>query len=157
MSVELGIPDDELRALDALNSKGVEYLLIGGFAMRFYGADREVRDVDLLTRNSPVDADRLFRAIEDLVGHSLQFSAQDLEKPRMKVTFRNDGYDLEILTSVDGLEFDVAYRNRKTAVERGVVVSVASKEHLLFIKKLAAKDEKRRVKELGDISFLESE
>ena len=155
MPRKLNIPEEELRALDTLNGHGVAYLLIGGFAMRFYGADREVADVDVLTRNSPLNAKRLFRAIQRLVDHPLKFSAQDLEKPKKRVTLENEGYDLEILTSVDGLEFKVAYQNRKTANQRGVAVPVASKEHLLFIKRLAANDQRRRAKELRDISFLE--
>jgi predicted nucleotidyltransferase len=156
LAKELAIPDNELRALDVLNRQAVKYLLIGGLAMRFYGASREVQDVDLLTETSPINAERLFRAIEKLVGHPPVFSAEDLARPRKKVNLRSDGYDLDILTSVDGLEFDAAYQNREAAVERSVVVPVVSKEDLLFIKRCAAKDEKRRAKELADISFLES-
>ena len=156
MAKELAIPDNELRALDVLNREAVKYLLIGSLAMRFYGASREVRDVDLLTETSPINAERLLRAIEELVGHPLVFSAEDLARSRKKVNLRNDGYDLDILTSVDGLEFDAAYQNRETAVEGSVVVPVVSKDDLLFIKRRAAKDEKRCAKELADISFLES-
>lgn len=153
---ELSIPEDELRALETLNAESVTYLLIGGFAMRFHGVDRLAKDVDLLARSSPLNAQRLFRAIEGLVGRPLEYSAQDLEKPRKKVSLRRYGYELDILTSIEGIDFDAEYHSRETALEVAVPIPVISLDGLLRIKRTAAKDEKRREKELNDIGALKS-
>ena len=152
----LDIPDDELRALDALNRKHVEYLLIGGYAMRFYGADRDACDVDLLTSSSRDNAANLYGAVQELIGHPPAFDTKDLEEPRKRIRLWRSGYELEVLTSVEGLDFAIAYRDRTQATERGVTIPVVSRRDLLFIKKAAAQHEKRRAKELRDIAFLES-
>src|SRR5712691_10779298 len=58
-STQLGIPRDELAVMKTLSWNQVEYLLIGGYAMRFYGSLRPAADVDLLIHNSPENAHRL--------------------------------------------------------------------------------------------------
>jgi hypothetical protein len=83
----------------------VEYLLIGGYAMRFYGAPRRPKDVDLLTNNAPENAGRLFPIIRDLLGYIPQFTASELAEPHKKLDLEPHGYLLDILTSVDGLDF----------------------------------------------------
>ncbi len=126
--------------------------------MRFYGAPRPTTDVDILVGRSPENARRLFRAIEKLLGHAPGFTQAQLEEPRRKVRFGGDGYRLDILTSVDGLDFEVAYQRRQhAALEKRLVIPVASCSDLAFIKKAAAAgDERRKTKEEKDIEFLES-
>lgn len=154
----LGIPDQECEVLKALNRNGVEYLLIGGYAMRYYGSTRSTTDVDLLAGQTQENAQKLFRTVEKLVGHLPEFTQAMLAEPKQKVTFRGDGYRVSILTSVDGLIFESAYQERMHGLEKGVVIPVAARKHLAFIKRVAARvDVNRREKELRDIAFLESD
>lgn len=126
--------------------------------MRFYGAQRPVTiDVDLIVGRSPENVLRLFRTIEKLLGHAPDFTQVQLEKPRQQVRFGGDGYWLDILTSVDGLDFEVAYQRRQHALEKRLVIPIASRSDLASIKKAAAAgDERRRIKEQKDIEFLEA-
>ena len=158
MLSSLGIQDQEREVLKALNRGSVEYLLIGGYAMRYYGATRSTTDVDLLAGQVQENARKLYRTIEKLVGHSPGFTQAMLMEPKQKVTFRGDGYRVSILTSVDGLTFEAAYQERTHGLEKGVVIPVASRKHLAFIKRVAAGvDVNRREMELRDIAFLESD
>jgi len=76
---------------------------------------------------------------------------------KKQVSFRGDDYRMSILSSVDGLAFEAAYRERTHAPEGRVVIPVASRRHLAFIKRVAASvDPSRREKESSDIAFLES-
>jgi len=144
----LGIPREELEALKALSRSDVQYLLIGGYAMHYYGFQRPTSGVDLLVGRSPENANRLFRATEKLLGHAPDFTQAKFEEPRQQVRFGSDGYRLEILTSVDELDFEVAYKNQKHAREKRLVIPVASISDLIFIK--------NRIKEDKDIEFLEA-
>jgi hypothetical protein len=149
------IPDAELSILKVLNDCQIEYLLIGGHAMRFYGSARNVHDVDILVGRSKKNAERLFVAIWHFIGHTPAFLPTDLERPNKKVTFRNDGYDFEILTSVDGLDFDEAHARREMASQGDVSIPVASRRDLLFIKQVAVREAPERCDfELGDIEEL---
>ncbi len=149
------VPEPELSILKCLGECRVEYLLIGGHAMRFQGSSRNVHDVDVLVGRSKTNAERLFVAIWHFIGHTPDFLPTDLQLPNKKVTFRNDGYDFEILTSVDGLDFSEAYARREVAQQGDVSISVASRRDLLFIKKVAAqRAPERRDIELEDIELL---
>ena len=153
----LGIPDRELAALSEFNRSGVDYLLVGGFAVRYYGVNREAADVDLFVSAAPANAARLLGAIERIIGHPPDISVTQLSAPKKHVLFRQDGLELELLTSVPGLEFSDAFAGREQACQNGVEIPVVSKGDLLQIKRtVAEKDERRREKELQDISLLEN-
>lgn len=101
----LGIPSNELEILKALNRGDVCYLLIGGYAMRWYGSTRPTIDVDLLASPTPDNARRVVHAIERVLGYAPGFSPEVLADMKKEVRFGGDGYRLSILTSVDGLAF----------------------------------------------------
>jgi hypothetical protein len=75
----LCVPEPELGILRALGGCAVEYLLIGGHAMHFYGSNRDVNDVDILVGRSQRNAERLFVAIWHFIGHTPAFLPADLE------------------------------------------------------------------------------
>src|SRR3979411_631684 len=49
--------------LKSLNSNGVEYLLIGGYAVGIYGHIRATNDLDIWVNISPENASRIDRAL----------------------------------------------------------------------------------------------
>jgi len=151
------MPKDELDAVAKLNQNAVEYLLIGGYAMRFFGKRRVAKDVDVLTNNSTENADRLYEAIRAVLGFTPRLTVAELREPSKQIKLGARGPDLDIRTSVDGLTFDAAYQRRIRTVERGIEIDIVSKDDLLFIKRIAiANDPKRQRKEQSDIKFLES-
>lgn len=50
------IPPDFIEFLRLLNSHGVEYLLIGGYAIGYYGYPRPTADLDVWIATSPLNA-----------------------------------------------------------------------------------------------------
>lgn len=154
---KIRIAHPELEALETLNSKNVEYLLVGGFALRFYGRRRRTNDVDLLTNNTKENAARLYKAIVVILGYKPSFGPSSLEQPMNIVRLGSFGPNVDILTSVEGLSFGTAYAKREIAHENGIIVPVASKKDLLFIKRIEAKKASKRFdKASADIAFLES-
>jgi hypothetical protein len=51
--------------LELLNSNGVEYLVVGAFAVAFHGFARYTADLDLLVRATGENADRVLRALSE--------------------------------------------------------------------------------------------
>ena len=51
--------------LELLNSNGVEYLVVGAFAVAFHGFPRYTADLDLLVRPTRENADRVVRALSE--------------------------------------------------------------------------------------------
>jgi predicted nucleotidyltransferase len=56
--MDLELPLDFKEFLRSLNSHGVEYLLIGGYAVAYHGHPRATQDLDIWVRVSPANADR---------------------------------------------------------------------------------------------------
>ncbi len=52
-------PLDVERIVQVLAEHHVDYLLIGGLAARYHGAERGTNDLDILTRAGPDNLDRL--------------------------------------------------------------------------------------------------
>lgn len=144
----LDIQDQEIPLIEAFNQYGVRYLVIGGTAVRFYGHLRCVNDLDVVVDNSKENARRVYDALTGIIGRQL-FTVDDLCRPRQKLT--PDYYCLNILTSLDGVEFDEAYRDKVTVTLSGIPIHIISKPHLILSKKVAA-----RAKDFEDIQALEN-
>jgi hypothetical protein len=48
-----------------LNARGVEYLVVGGYAMALHGRPRHTGDLDIWIRRSPENAARLMGVLRD--------------------------------------------------------------------------------------------
>src|ERR1039458_397405 len=57
------LPRDFKEFLKSLNSNGVEYLLIGGYAVAIHGHVRATNDIDVWVKISPENAARIERAL----------------------------------------------------------------------------------------------
>src|SRR3989442_15689175 len=52
--------------LRTLRARGVEFVLIGGFALGFHGAERATKDVDIVPKPGEENLSRLWRALGEL-------------------------------------------------------------------------------------------
>ena len=57
---------EPLRAIDALNEHGVDYVVVGGWGALQQGATRLTQDIDISPELSTANLDRLGRALESL-------------------------------------------------------------------------------------------
>ena len=55
--------EELLRVLDAFETAGLEYVLIGATAMAFHGVVRATEDIDLFVRATPENIERLRTAL----------------------------------------------------------------------------------------------
>jgi len=140
------LTDKQNTFLSALASEQGEYVVFGGYAMRFYGREREAKDLDLLVGYEPVNAKKLLSVLCRLGAANLVEAQKKLTKPKGQIRW----YDVELLTSIDGLEFeDVRERASETTIDN-LMVRIASATDLLISKKMAARPEDQ-----DDIDFLE--
>lgn len=142
-------PKDFKEFLQLLDSKEIEYLVVGGYAVGYHGHPRATGDMDVWIAIHDENAQRMVAALE-----SFGFSQPELTKS----LFLEEGnvirmgvppMRLEIITSIDGVEFNACYRN-KVEVEIGNV-------HVNFISKADLIKNKRssgRYKDLDDVEML---
>jgi hypothetical protein len=144
--------DDFRELLTTFADQGVEFVLIGGWALALHGHGRGTDDLDVLVRPTPENAARVFRA---LVVFGAPVSAHGVTEG----LFAKSGYGyrmgvkpnlIEVLTKIDGIGFDDAIAEGKHFELDGRVIHYIGRQALLKNKRAAG-----RPKDLADVDWLE--
>lgn len=146
----LDLPDNFLDALRAFAAHGVEFLLVGGYAVGVHGYIRATGDMDLWIRPTPENARRAWAALADFGAPLGDLTEADLARPETVFQMGVIPERVDVLCSVSGVSFDEAWPHRFTVHLPGLDLSVIGREELLRNKKAAA-----RPKDLIDVDWLE--
>jgi len=146
----MSVADPLLRLLARLGEEGVEYVLVGGQAVRLNGFLRATEDIDLLVRASRENGERIKRALSFLTSSKdielAWFEAQDGAPENIRIA---DDLIVDLLFAANGETYDsVQDHVREIAVE-GVQVRVLNIDGLLKTKT------RTREKDILDRSMLE--
>ena len=57
------LPDDFKDVLTCLHDAGAEFVIIGGYAVAFHGHPRATKDIDVLVRATPENAEKVYRGL----------------------------------------------------------------------------------------------
>jgi hypothetical protein len=146
------MPDalDPVPLLRYLSERGVEHIVIGGFAVSAHGHVRPSKDLDIVPSSVPENLERLAAALRDANAVDAELSDFDPTELPMSAlrtsdlaqggNFRlaTDFGDLDIMQWVSGIEADDLYSElRRQAIEGdvdGIRVSVCGLEHLRAMK-----------------------
>ncbi len=141
---------DTLRPLFAsLNSRAVEYLVIGGVAAIAHGVPRLTLDLDILIRATPDNARGLLQAFEDAGLGTAALTTVD-ELLANEVVIFKDRIRVDVQTRTPGIDFEDARQRCVTIDVEGVPVHLLSIEDLIASKRAAARE-----KDLQDVEALE--
>ena len=144
------LSDDFRDFLTCLNEAGVEYLLVGGHAVAYYGYVRPTRDMDIWVAVSPDNAERLVKAVRAFFGADLAGLAKEWFLDENNVTrFGAVPNLIEILPQVSGGEFASAFARRVCSEVDGQPVNLISLSDLLANKRASG-----RHKDLADLENL---
>ncbi|MEO8661101.1 MAG: hypothetical protein ABI693_21710 [Bryobacteraceae bacterium] len=92
-----------------LNANGVEYLIVGAFAVAFHGVSRYTADLDVFIRGREENVDRLLGALEEFGFGSLGLGASDLMAPDTVIQLGVQPNRLDLLTSISAVTFEEAW------------------------------------------------
>lgn len=143
------LPPDFKELLRLLNSHRVEYLLVGGYAVGYYGYPRPTGDLDVWVSVEPENADRTAKALTEFGFDPEEVSASLFQRPDNIIRMGVPPIRVKIITGVSGVEFDTCYARRASAVIDGVPVNVIGLDDLKANKKAAG-----RHKDLNDLEQL---
>ena len=147
--MDMQLPDDFKEFLKLLASNGVEYLLIGGYAVNLHGYVRTTNDLDIWVRINPDNAARTDRALRQF-GFATPALTPDLFLQRDNVVRMGlPPVRIEIITSISGVEFEECYAAREMIQIEDMVVPVISLARLRENKAASG-----RAKDLADLESL---
>jgi hypothetical protein len=144
------LPKDFRELLQLLNSKKVEYLVVGGYAVALYGYPRATGDMDIWIALSKDNAHRTVEALREFGFDTPQLKEDLFLEKEKNIRMGNPPLRIEILTSIDGVEFAECYRNKRIVTIDDIDVSFISLEDLKKNKKASG-----RYQDLADLENLE--
>ena len=149
MATKIRLQADLKEFLRLLGSNNVQYLLIGGYAVGYYGYPRPTGDLDVWIGMSPENAERVVNALKEF---SFDASPELFLNENSVVRMGVPPFRLEILTTIDGVDFRECYRARNTVVIDDVEVNLISLRDLRRNKNASG-----RLKDLSDVENLPNE
>ena len=135
--------------LSVLNAHGVDYLLVGGYAVGIHGYPRATVDLDVWVRATSDNAARVLAAVRAFGFDTPALKLRLFTDPDSIVRFGVPPFRIELMTSIDGVEFDPCRARAMSCELDGVVVNVISLADLKINKRAAG-----RHKDLADLENL---
>jgi hypothetical protein len=146
---KLQLPDDFKEFLKLFDSNGVEYLLIGGYAVNVHGHVRTTNDLDIWVNISPENATRIERALRQFGFGTEGLSSGLFLSPHSMVRMGVPPIRIEVLTTISGVEFGACYAEREMIQMEDILVPVISLPRLRENKAASG-----RLKDLADLESL---
>lgn len=146
---ERDIPGDFVDFLAQLNNHGVEFLVVGGYAVCFHGHPRDTGGIDIVIRPDLAIARMLVAAVADFGAGALGYTAEDyLSKDFIQIGV--SPVRITITSAFDGVDEKKLWSEAVGGSIGGVPVRFPSKGCLLLNKRAAG-----RPKDLRDVEALE--
>lgn len=117
--------------LSVLNDEGVEYLVVGAYALGTYLPPRATGDLDIWVRPTQENAERVWRSLIRFGAPRRNLNKEDLYTPDIIFHFGVPPQRIDFLTSITGVEFEEAWANRKETKINGLTVQIIGREQLL--------------------------
>lgn len=141
---------DFAEMLRLLTAESVDFLVVGGYAVAGHGVPRATGDIDVWVRPTADNADRLWQALERFGAPRSRLSPASFTKPDIVYQIGLPPTRIDFLTTIDGVDFEPAWRDRVHCVVGDVAFSMLSLEHLLENKRATG-----RPQDLADIARLQ--
>ena len=143
------LPPDFKELLNSFNAQQVEYLLIGGYAVGYYGYPRATADMDIWVAVYPENAEKIVTVLKEFGFDVPELSTELFLKEDQIVRMGLPPIRIEIVTSISGVHFPECFAERVVANLDGVDVNIISIKHLIINKRASG-----RYKDLNDLDNL---
>jgi hypothetical protein len=136
--------------IELLNSRGVEYVIVGAHSLAFHGRPRYTGDLDILVRPSPDNAEKLAALMADFGFAETGFKASDFLEPDQVIQLGRVPNRIDLMTGISGVEMNDAFATRISTELDGLPMFILSRDLLIQNKRALA-----RPQDLADIDALQ--
>lgn len=133
---EINLVDNFFRLIDKLNKDGVQYIVIGGFAVILFGLPRTTEDIDLLLKDDEENIKKFRDALRSLYNDDAinEITRQELIKYPVIRFGTPDNFYIDIITQI-GTEFNYDNIDFTIKVVEGHKIRLATAESLFRMKR----------------------
>lgn len=132
-----------------LNKRGVEYVIVGAYALAHHGSPRNTGDIDIYVRPTPENARRMVEVLADFGFGSLGLTEADFIRPGQVIQLGSPPVRIDLLTSISGVTWEEADAGKAPGAYGDVPVSYLGRAQLTANKRAAG-----RKKDLADLEAL---
>lgn len=136
--------------VELLNAHGVEYLIVGGYALAFHGHPRYTKDIDVWIGQSEDNAVKMMTVLRAFGFASLPLTEADFTTSENIIQLGFPPNRIDILTSVDGIDFQESKSQALQITVDGITVPLISIPDLITNKRASG-----RLQDLADVEKLE--
>jgi len=132
-----------------LNRHGVEFLVIGGYALAFHGAPRYTGDIDLFIRPTTDNAEKLLLCLEEFGFRASGLVAADMLEDRKVLELGRPPVQVHVMAAISGVSWRDAWESRVPGGYGDTPLFFIGREALIINKRATG-----RTKDLADIEAL---
>ena len=147
----MGLSKDWREFLELLNSRGVDYVIVGAHSVALHGRPRYTGDLDILVRSPPENARLLVDILNEFGFVKSGFKESDFLKAEQLIQLGGAPTRIDLLTSISGVSSEEALAGRISAEFDGIPVYVLAKDALIRNKRAVG-----RPQDLADLDMLGS-
>jgi len=144
--------DAHRTVLQMLIKKGVDFMLIGGYAVNYYGYNRTTADMDVWLNPNNENKQALLKTLS-----ALDFDSEGIaiiekwnfEEPQKFHVFKKP-FQTEFMTHISGVQYKDAKTVAVSAIVDGLALSIIHLNTLIINKRATG-----RTKDLADAEYLE--
>lgn len=143
---------DFIELLATFNTHTVEYIIVGAHALAAHGHVRATNDLDIWVRPSDENAPKVLAALVKFGAPLHDLTERDLATAGTVFQIGVPPLRIDVITEIDGVAFESAWRDRLDVQLGGISVPVLSRHHLIANKKASG-----RLQDLADLERLEKD
>jgi hypothetical protein len=147
----MGLSKDWREFLELLNSRGVDYVIVGAHSLALHGRPRYTGDLDILVRPTPENARLLVDTLNEFGFAGSGFKEPDFLEPEQLIQLGRAPTRIDLLTSITGVSSEEAFATKVSADLDGIPVFVLGKDALVRNKRAVG-----RPQDLADLDLLET-
>ena len=146
------VQKDFKELLELFNAHDVQYLIVGGYALAYYGAPRYTGDIDILIKSDSNNASLILKALNEFGFGSAGLKLDDFTNTDNIVQLGYPPVRIDIMTSISGVSWEDAYNGREEGKYGDVPVYFIGLDQYIQNKRASG-----RKKDLADLEALGEE
>lgn len=128
------LSDDMKELFRLFREQGVQYVVVGGFAVNYYGYVRTTQDIDVLVNPTGDNAGRVMGALAEFGFAGAGIPPELLEREGGVIHLGVEPNRIDILTGLKGVGNDDIFTGARVVDIDGEKVSLISLDHLIQVK-----------------------
>jgi hypothetical protein len=136
--------------IGCLTAHGVEFVIVGAYALAYHGAPRFTGDLDVLVRPSLGNASRLLIALAAFGFPANELTAEAIASKRRMIEMGVPPVQIHVMSAISGVDWPEIWEGRVEGSFGARSVAYLGRDTLIRNKRAAG-----RLKDLSDVDALE--